>query len=399
MTRGIGLVIRVVLVVLFLAVLVLAGRTLILKKKKALSQAPRYRTPPTLVDTSAAYLGDLTESHDFLAMVKPVQSANITARVTTTVETVAVDEGDTVVPGQPLVTLDHRQIDSQIEAVQAQIRQVQAELQGNESTVASLSESFSYWSREAERDLELASKETIPRAQAETTLEKKNDAEGNLAAARQRSVAIQEQIQSIEARLGELKTTLSYCQIESPFGGVVTSRLVDPGDQAAPGKTLLVIESAGAMMIAFDIPQTDLSVVRTELAVSFQVDGETRDATITRLYPSLNRARMVRAEVVLDGSQAEGLTSGQYLTATVDVKQHEDVCLIPVSALVEDGPGGNAHVFVVKEGVLEARQVYVLGTACEQAAVESLEPGEQVVLSSFLGWARLADGMKVEVHP
>lgn len=399
MKRAVGVALRMMLLVVVLALLAVAGRTLIVKKKQSLAQAPRYEVPATLVDTAPVLQGDLDETHDYLALVEPAESASITARVTATIETVTVDEGDKVESGQTLVTLDHRQTDSQLDAVKAQIKQAQAELQGNQSTVASLAESLDYWRREAERDAQLVRKETIPQSQAEATAEKKNDAEGKLSAARQKTAAIEQQIRSLEARLDELKTTLSYCDIRSPFPGVVTSRVVDPGDQAAPGKVLLVIESAGAMMIGFDVPQTDLPAVKPGLPVSFNVGVEARKAALTRLYPSLNQARMVRAEIVLNNELAAGLTSGEYLTATVAFEQHKNVPLIPVSALIEGADGdGSARVFTVTNGMLEARQVRVLGTACEQAAVEGLEAGQQVVVHSFLGWARLADGMKVEAR-
>lgn len=390
---------RIVIAVVVLLALAAGGRALILRKKSALAQAPRYQAPATLVETATVYRGDLDETHDYLAVVEPVQSANVTARITASIETVTVDEGDKVTQGQTLITLDHRQIDAQLEAVRAQIKQAQADLQGNKATVTALEESFAYWSREAERDTQLAKSETIAPSQAEATVEKKNDAEGKLSAARQKSSAIEQQIRSLEARQAELDTTLSYTDIQSPFEGVVTSRLVDPGDQAAPGKALLVIESSGAMMIAFDVPQTDLPAIKPGLAVTYQTNGQSRQASIARLYPSLNRARMVRAEIVLNDEQAAGLTSGEYLTATVAFKQHKEVSLAPVSALIEgDNGNGNTRVFVVSDGVLHLRKVRVLGTACEQAAVQGLEPGEQVVLHSFLGWARLADGMKVEAR-
>ena len=390
---------RFLLVATVIGALIAGGRAMILTKQHALAQAPRYHAPATLVETATVMEGDLDEVHDYLAMVEPVQSANVTARVTATIETVTVDEGSRVQPGQTLIALDHRQIDAQLEAVQAQIRQAQADLQGNKATVSALQESFAYWSREAERDTQLAKSETIAPAQAEATVEKKNDADGKLSAARQKSAAITQQIRSLEARQTELKTTLSYCDIQSPFEGVLTSRLVDPGDQAAPGKTLLVVESAGALMIAFDVPQNDLPAVKPDLPVSFKADGETRQATITRLYPSLSRARMVHAEVVLNDEQAVGLTSGAYLTASVAYRQHRNVSLVPVSALIEGDDGdGNTHAFVVSNGTLEARQVRVLGTACDQAAVNGLEAGQQVVVSSFLGWARLANGMNVEAR-
>ena len=394
----IGRSVKFVVVIIILLAIVAGGRFLIVKKQRALAQAPLYHVPATLVDTAAVYVGDLAEGHDYLAMVEPVQSATITARVTSTVERVLVDEGDVLTRGQSLIALDHRQTDAQLDAVKAQIKQAQADLEGNRSTVTALEESFAYWTHQAERDINLADKGTISPSTAEATVEKKSDAEGKLSAARQKSASIGQQIQAHEARLAELETTLSYCDIESPFTGVVTSRLVDPGDQASPGKVLIIIQSLGEMMIAFYVPQNDLHSIKPGLPVAFEAGGETREATITRLYPTLNRARMVRAEVMLDGTQAADLTAGQYLTASVAFQQHTGVPLIPVSALIEGGDSGGTHVFVVKDGELEARQIRVVGTACAQAAVEGLEPGEQVVLYSFLGWTRLANGMKVALH-
>ncbi len=387
---------KLALVLGVLAALVLGGRALILRKQQALAQAPRYQAPAELVETATVLRGDLSQTHDYLAVVEPVQSANITARLTATIEEVKVDEGDRVRAGQPLILLDHRQIDAQLDAARAEILQARADLQGNLALVASLQESYDYWVREAEREQRLRERDAIPVAQLDSTLEKRADAEGKLRSARQKSSAIEQQIRSLEARRAELETTLSYCELQSPFDGVVTARLVNPGDQAAPGKTLLVVEMAGVKMIAFDIPQGDLRFVKVGLPVSYQVQGQARQASITRLYPSLNQARMVRAEMVLDEKQGAGLTSGEYLTATALLKNLQDVPLVPVTAIVEGNSDGKRRVFVVNDGVLHVREVEVLGTACDQAAVRGLEGGERVVTHSFLGWTRLAEGMKVE---
>jgi hypothetical protein len=54
-------------------------------------------------------------------------------------------------------------------------------------------------------------------------------------------------------------------------------------------------------------------------------------------------------------------------------------------------------VFVVRDGQLEARPVNVVGSSGDDVAVEGLEAGQEVVLSTFLGWATLSSGQKVEV--
>ncbi|HOV62120.1 MAG TPA: efflux RND transporter periplasmic adaptor subunit [Candidatus Hydrogenedentes bacterium] len=401
MKRFLLTVTRWILLLVILAAFVMAGRAVILKKRQALSRAPRYQAPAVLVDTMSVRTGNLDEAHDYLAVVEPVQSTKMTAQVTATIESVVVDEGDRVSPGQVVITLDHRQVDAQVDAVRAQISQARAELEGNRAAIAALEASFAYWSREAERDTHLAQNETIPLSQAEATVDKKNDTEGKLRAARQKSAAIEQEIRALEARQAELETTRSYYEIQSPYEGVVTSRFVDPGDQAAPGKPLLIIESAGATMIAFDVPQADLPAVKPGFLVTFQGgDERITHAAISRVYPSLDRARMARAEVVLDETQANGLTSGEYLTVTVVYAQHQNVPLIPVDALVESSDLENrSRVFVVEEdGVLRAREVEVLGMTCDEVAVGGLREGDRVVTNAFLGWARLADGMKVETR-
>ena len=388
---------RLLIVVGVVAALVAGGRTLILRKKQSLAQAPTFQLHATLVDTATVVLGDLDKSHDYLAVVEPVKQANVACRVTATIDSVLVDEGDVVSPGQKLVIMDHRQVDAQLTSVEAQIKQAQADLEGNRGTVASLRESLAYWKRETDRDKALAEKETIPGAEAEATAEKMNEIAGNLVAARQKSNALLQQIASLQAKADELRTTQSYCVMESPFAGVITSRKVDPGDLAAPGKILLVLQDIGSQMIAFDVPQSDLPAVKPGLDINFSVNNAPRTAQITRLYPALNRARMLRAEAVLSNEQADGLTLGQYMTVNVVLFHRDQVSLIPAAALIE-GNQETTRIFVVDQGKLQARDVRVLGLAHEQAAVEGVKPGEEVVVHSFLGWAQLSDGMTVETR-
>jgi multidrug efflux pump subunit AcrA (membrane-fusion protein) len=105
---------------------------------------------------------------------------------------------------------------------------------------------------------------------------------------------------------------------------------------------------------------------------------------------------MLRAEVYLDGVDAAGLSSGAYLPLQVVLGNSKNVTLVPAAGLVES-PDRNPYVFIVQEGHLAARSVSVLGSSGDEVAVEGVQAGEQVVLSTFLGWAQLASGRKVEV--
>jgi RND family efflux transporter MFP subunit len=397
MKRFLGILVRIALLVLLLVGMVAAGRKLIARKRQAFAKSPKFELAAAPVDVVSAYRGDLDEGHDYLAVTEPVRTATISARITAAIERVHVQEGVTVAKGDVLVTLDNRQFRDGLAAMEAQIAQAEAELAANEANVASLKESAAYWDRERERDRKLAEGETIPRAQAEATAEKANEARGRLTTAKQKSVALEQQVRALQRKADELRTTLSYCTVTSPFAGMVTVKQVDPGDLAAPGKTLLIVEDRSSVKLAFDVPQSDLPAFREGLPAAFSVNGANRSGRVTRVYPSLSRARMVRAEIILSGTETGGLPLGAYMDVTVVFRRCEQATLIPVDAVITNSPE-TAHVFVVRDGVLDARPVKVLGRACEVAAVEGIAPGEQVVVSSFLGWARLSDGMKVEAR-
>lgn len=388
-----GYLLRVVL----LACIAFAARYAIARKKTQIAQVPRYQAPARLVKTAQAKKGDFVKAHQYLAEVEPLQSANIVAQVTARIEDIAVREGDVVSAGQTLLTLDHRQIDAQIQTALAQVKQAEAELEANLATIKSLERTLDYWRKEAARDAELAEKKVTPKATLEATLEKRNEAEGRLTAARRNTEVIKQRVAAAQARQEELRVARSYCVLASAFSGVVTSRRVDPGDQAAPGKVLLVVEGKGPMRVAFNMPQSDLAEVTAGNDLSFSTNSEVVRTVISRVYPSLNRARMARVEADLSAEKAKGLSSGEYLTVNVTWKLVKNACLIPVDALMEGGTL-EPHVFVVNDGHLESRKVNVLGTACEQAAVEGVAPGEDVVVHSFLGWAQLATGMRVEAR-
>jgi hypothetical protein len=53
-------------------------------------------------------------------------------------------------------------------------------------------------------------------------------------------------------------------------------------------------------------------------------------------------------------------------------------------------------VFTVKDKTLSAKPVQLLGRIADRAAVKGIEAETQVVKNTYLGWAALSSGEKVE---
>jgi RND family efflux transporter MFP subunit len=386
------IIVRIILFFCLIIFFIIGGRKLILRKEAALARSPKFELNARPVETVIAVTGNLEEKHDYLAVIEPLQSADLSARVTAVVEKVLHEEGDLVKTGAPIVILDNRQIRDSIAVIKAQVEQAKAELAANMVSLESQRKTSVYWKNEMMRDADLSLKGTISRSQADASAEKYNEAEGKERNSDQRSLIIKQQIVALERKIDELNTTLSYYSLKSPFDGVVSAKFVDTGDLAAPGKVLFTVEDRSIVKLAFDVPQTDLPSVKEGAALNFCFGDKTYNTVITRIYPKLNRARMLRAEALLP--EAPELRLGVYVSASVIFSSYKNVTLIPIGAIVEQGT--DTRVFVVENGVLHIRPVKILGTACETAAVEGIKSSERVVINSFFGWAGLAENMKVE---
>ena len=188
---------------------------------------------------------------------------------------------------------------------------------------------------------------------------------------------------------------MTYCTIRSPYDGMVSRRMVDPGDLATPGKMLVIVEDRSQLKLAFDVPQRDLPDVKEGLDVKFETAAGTKVVSLSRLFPSLDKARMVRAEVNLAAEQSKGLSVGEYVPVMAVLNVLKGVTLVPASCLVE-GPNGKQHVFVVENNRLKQPAVDVIGVSADKVAVKGIEAQQRVVTSTFLGWALLSSGQEVE---
>lgn len=386
-----------ILITVAIAGAVFAGGAAVVQRKKAsLAAAPRYGVGAMPLRVATVRSGDLESTRDYLAVVEPIRSAPLSSRLTAAVEEVHVYEGDRVTAGQVLVVLDGQELRDAIAAAKAQIDQAQAELASNEATVEALNKSLEYLAREAERTGRLLEGGAASVSEADAVQDRIDERLGRREAARQSSQALEHRVMALHQQLNELQTRLGYSTIASPYDGVVSQRHVDPGALAVPGNPLISVEDCSQVKLAFEIPQQDLPLIQSGMHVTYRAGAQSRTAPISVLAPLLNQARMLRAEVILAGEQAEELACGAYVPVSVVYQRREAVALVPDTAIVES-PGRQPHVFALEDGRLLPVPVNLLGSQADQVAVEGIDAGREVVVSNFLGWAALSSGRAVEV--
>ncbi|KRG43265.1 RND transporter [Stenotrophomonas panacihumi] len=268
-----------------------------------------------------------------------------------------VDVGQWVKKGQVLLELDHRTLDSELAQADASLRQAQTaqELAG-----------LNY-----ERGAKLAAEKLISASSLDELRATRTDAEAQTATAR--------------ARRDSAKLQRDFAELRAPADGVISKRLVQPGQVVAAGSELLRLirdnrlewraelseaQLAGvAVGNTVTLPYGGQDVVGRIRAVSPGVDSQTRTGTI---YADLPAPGALKQGVYVEGRIVTG--DGQALT-------------IPSASIVQRD--GHSYVFLVDDKQQAQRRRVRTGqvTQGRTEIVEGLKAGEQVVVdgAGFLG--------------
>lgn len=380
--------------------LVIAALVVLRIRQKGLANAPRDTAGPLPVRAVTACRGDLHLNREYTAMVEARSTMQCSARVTAPILSVSVREGDSVRTGDLLVELRNTDWQVAFEAAGAQTAAAAAERTARQAAAEALELTCQHLEREWQRQKLLLRESAAAEQQEDAAREKLNDARGRLSSAKAHLDAADAALKAAQAREKDADFRLTRdARLLSEVDGVVLRRLVDPGDMATPGKTLLEIASRDKRVV-FDIPQEDVPLMETGREIEWlDTTGKTGMVTVSRMHPLLDASRTMRVEAQAPGdAPCELPQPGSFLTARLQTGQLREVVLLPARAVIFDDTE-RSFVYVVEEGCLQARNVDILGRVGDVVAVNGIDDSATVVVNPFLGWAKLANGRPVEVLP
>ncbi|MCB1825637.1 MAG: biotin/lipoyl-binding protein [Candidatus Competibacteraceae bacterium] len=342
--------------------------------------------------------------------------AEIKAAVTADVAQVAVREGQTVVAGDTLVTLDERDLI-------LSLRQREADLKESEAQIASEQARHAANLKALQREktlLELAER-AVTRSQnlnsrqltSQSTLDEARQAvEKQALALNTRQLEVDDhaarlaQLQAHRARAEALRDQArldrSRALVTAPFAGRVTRIPIAPGDRARPGDLLLALYPVGDLEIRAQIPFRHLPATRAALAANrplratATVDGHPVMAVLDRLggETGQNSGGMDALFRVSEG--ADVLAPGRVLTLLLDLPPEEGVVALPFEALY-----GLDRIYRLVDGRMAALAVERIGERREldgQARVlvrsPELAAGDRIVTTQL---PNAITGLKVTV--
>jgi len=346
---------------------------------------------PVAVRVAAVALEERPEVYEATGTVRARTAATLSSKVMGYVQEVHVRVGDRVREGQPLVTLDARDLETGVRRADAARAEIESAIPEAESGMAAAKAQLELAQATYKRIDELARKKSVSNQELDEASARLKAAQ----AANDMARARRAQLDAKMAQVGEERQAAAimrgYAQINAPFAGVVTARSVEPGNLAAPGAPLLTLEREGAYRLEAAVEESKLPAVRAGQSVDVALEAldRTIPARVSEVVPAVDASSRAYT-VKIDLPALAQVRSGMFGRALFPLGKRQ-VLAVPAGAVVERGQ--LQAVYVVEEGAAHTRLV-TLGAKGE--VLSGLAAGEKVVVPVP---ASLNDGAKVEVRP
>ena len=350
--------------------------------------APADAAEPIVVSVAPVAMADVASAIDSGGVVQARTTAKITAQILAPVREVRVSPGDHVRAGQTLIVLAGDDLAAGARAARA------AALAAEQGTKAAAAELLA-----AEAGLALARATHVRivslEARRSATAQELDDAtaalrsaEARVAAASARALQAASAVESARAASDQASAIDSFKTIAAPFDGVITEKLVEPGNMASPGMPLLRLEDTRGFRLEVRVDESRVGQIRDGDNVPVFLGAATTSITGTVIEMSRAVDADARAFLVkIALPDARGVRSGEFGKARFGGTPRRALT-IPPTAIVRHGQ--LTSVFVVDKGRARVRLV----SLSESEVLAGLTESELVILSPPAG---VIDGRRVSV--
>lgn len=339
---------------------------------------------------------ELRRSVEAVGTLAAHDQATVSAEVAGRVAKMAVDMGDKVREGAPLVLLDGERMRYRANEQQAALQQTRAKLgaqgdqlppAGQTPDVLSAAAKRAQAQQSFDRAKALAEKNLISRQDleaAQTNLQTAVAAhEAAIAAERELRAEMVAKQATLDSATRDLKDTT----IRAPFDGVVAERMVSEGQYVDTQAPVIRLVRLDPLRLTADVPEKFAPSVRVGQPIELTTDAfpdKPVTGTITRISPDVNlksRAFAIEADV---RNEDGALKPGTFARLKIATNKVDHAIVVPATAI--QTRYGTSVAFIVKDGKLKASEVKLgdrLGPRVE--ITEGLEPGQTIVADDVDG--------------
>jgi RND family efflux transporter MFP subunit len=281
------------------------------------------------------------------------------------VTSLKVDVGQAVKRGELLLELDHRSLDSDLRQADASLNEAKA---GVQLAMINLN-----------RGQKLAKSQLISASALD-------ELRAGLVQAQAKSATTQAIRDGVQLRR-------DFASLRAPEDGIISKRLVQPGQVVMAGSELLRLIRGGRLEWRAELSETDLSRVQPGIAVRLQAaDGKIVEGKVRAVSPGLDASTRT-GTLYADLPNPADLKAGTFMEGQILVGASQ-VLMVPAAAVVQRD--GHSYVFKVNADNTVQRMRVVSGMSNQGFVeiIQGLKLGDAVVNS---GAGFLGDGDRVRV--
>jgi macrolide-specific efflux system membrane fusion protein len=325
------------------------------------------------------FVGDIAENVTAQGKLEPKEYVDVGAQVTGQLQKLYVDIGDNVSAGQLLVEIDPRVYAARVQADEANIRNLHAQLAGQQAQVIFARQQF-------ERNRELTKSKGVSEQDFQNS-------EFNLKKAVATAESIQAQIEQVQSTLSGDRANLGFTKIFAPMDGTVVTRTARLGQTLNANQTtpmIMQLAKLDAMTVRAQVAEADVMRLKPNLSVYFTTlgAGERRwQGTIRQILPSpevLNNVVLYNVLVDVDNRDRQ-LMSGMSTQMFFVLSSASQVRLLPIAALgprvpEADNEKGRAYRVKKLDGDTVQEKVVHIGSMTRRVAqvLDGVEVGAKL---------------------
>jgi len=309
--------------------------------------------PPAKVKMAPVTKDEVAQTQTVIGVVYYERISHISTELAGLVETVKVNQGDTVSQGEPLVLLNTEILDKEIVFQKSRLKQI-------ELRIANLKKNYNR--------LELLyGKQGVSERERDNALFEFENA--------------QVERQATEANLQKLQIQKERSIISAPFSGIILTKDVDSGSWVQPGKQLVSIGSSEDLHIRAPISETILRYIEVgqQLPVTINAFGKELSGTLEDIDPVADmKTKNIYLKISIE--PLELVAQNMSATVTVPASERRELSIISRASLVKFQ--GKDFVYTVKDGKASILPVNIVAYLGETVAVDNpyIVPGMPLVV-------------------
>jgi RND family efflux transporter MFP subunit len=324
-----------------------------------------------------------------------LEESTLSAQVESRVDKVMVDVGDVVSEGQPLVLLDQRELQFEVERQHGLVKQVRAQLGiGPDDPLPTDPKKMASVQR-AEADLfdalrkygrakDMFKDNLISQQQFDEVESRYHSAQATYDLALQDVERLKALLLSSEASAAQAEKKLGDATIRAPFPGAVETRSVHPGEYLRLQSPIMVVVRTDSLRARLAVPERWAGLVKDGAIVDLHVEafpGETFEGHISRINPTVSQdSRTFEAEALLD-NKAGRLKPGFFVQASLPSEKEDKAIFVPEQSV--NYRYGVYKVFLVTGNRVAEKQILPAGQTEDERGrrfevAEGLKPGDRV---------------------